>query len=189
MGVGEDECFFWHGGSSGSKLMGEEQWQGPLVGGANVGDKVLSIPPKLRGTQTGLSLSVLTSRRRSPIVIFFRWVDDMCNELMELEEARIHTVELDVAEMNFKLKYMEMMIREQDVKITEQGMKLHQQERKLNDVYLKMVEELDRMDKKIRTVDRSARVLGACVGVIMICMFVVSVVKVKTNDPNVFFLQ
>ncbi|XP_061354318.1 uncharacterized protein LOC133298943 [Gastrolobium bilobum] len=126
---------------------------------------------------------------KKPYCDFFRWVDDMCNEPMELEEARIHTVELDVAEMNFKLKYVEMMMREQDVKITEQGMKLHQQERKLNDVYLKMVEELDRMDKKIRTVDRSARVLGACVGVIMICMFVVSVVKVKTSDPNVFLLQ
>ncbi|XP_061349048.1 uncharacterized protein At4g04775-like [Gastrolobium bilobum] len=72
-------------------------------------------------------------KEKKPYCDFFRWVDDMCNEPMELEEARINTVELDVAEINFKLKYVEMMMREQDVKITEQGMKLHQQERKLND--------------------------------------------------------
>ncbi|XP_061354002.1 uncharacterized protein LOC133298694 [Gastrolobium bilobum] len=118
---------------------------------------------------------------KKPYCDFFRWVDDMCNEPMELEEARIHTVELDVAEINFKLKYVEMMMREQDVKITEQGMKLHQQERKLNDVYLKMVEELVRMDKKIRTVDRSARVLGACVEVAYCYAYFVT--DCKTREP------
>ncbi|XP_061351804.1 uncharacterized protein At4g04775-like [Gastrolobium bilobum] len=41
---------------------------------------------------------------------FFRWVDDVCNERMELEEGRINKVELDVAEMEFKLKYVDMKL-------------------------------------------------------------------------------
>ncbi|XP_061356979.1 uncharacterized protein At4g04775-like [Gastrolobium bilobum] len=99
--------------------------------------------------------------KKKPFCDFFRWIDDICNEGMKLEDARIHTVELDVAEINFKLKYVDMMMREQDVKISEQEMKVHEQEKKMNDVYLKMVEELDRMDKQIMNVGRVARILGA----------------------------
>ncbi|XP_061351091.1 uncharacterized protein At4g04775-like [Gastrolobium bilobum] len=58
-------------------------------------------------------------KKKKPFCDFFRWVDDVCNERMELEDARIHNVELDVTEINFKLKYVDMMIREQDVKISE----------------------------------------------------------------------
>ncbi|XP_061352397.1 uncharacterized protein At4g04775-like [Gastrolobium bilobum] len=115
---------------------------------------------------------------------FFRWVDDVCNERLEIEDGRIHKVELDVVEMDFKLKYVDMMMSEQlqakmndqGVKISEQELKLNEQERKLNELYLKMVEELDRMDKEIRHVGRSARVLvAACVDGMMICIFVATV--------------
>ncbi|XP_061371594.1 AT-hook motif nuclear-localized protein 10-like [Gastrolobium bilobum] len=68
-------------------------------------------------------------------------VDDVCNERLGLEDGRIHKVELEVAEMDFKLKY----------------------ERKLNELCLKMVSELDRMNNEIRYVSWSAKVIvGAC---------------------------
>ncbi|XP_061361301.1 uncharacterized protein At4g04775-like [Gastrolobium bilobum] len=128
---------------------------------------------------------------KKPFRNFFRWVDDVCNEKLELEDGRINKVELDVAEMNFKLKYVDMMISEQlqaklndqGVKISEQQLKLNEQERKLNELYLKMVEELDRMDKEIRHVGRAARVLvAACVGFGMICILIAIVFYIVRVD-------
>ncbi|XP_061350505.1 uncharacterized protein At4g04775-like [Gastrolobium bilobum] len=117
---------------------------------------------------------------KKPFCNFFRWVDDVFNERLELEDGRINKVELDVAEMDFKLKYVDMMMSEQlqaklndqGVKISEQELSIKVQERKLNDLYLKMVEELDRMDKEIRHVGRAARVsVAACVGFLMIFFY------------------
>ncbi|XP_061347348.1 uncharacterized protein At4g04775-like [Gastrolobium bilobum] len=110
---------------------------------------------------------------KKPFCNFLRWVDDVCNESLELEDGRINKVELDVAEMDFKLKHMDMIISDQlqaklndhGVKISEQELNIKVQKRKLNELYLKMAEELDRMDKEIRHVGRAARVLVAtCVG-------------------------
>ncbi|XP_061342431.1 uncharacterized protein At4g04775-like [Gastrolobium bilobum] len=79
---------------------------------------------------------------KKPFCNFLRWVDDVCNERLELEDGRINKVELDVAEMDFKLKYVNMMMSEQlqaklndqGAKISEQELKLNEQERKLNEL-------------------------------------------------------
>ncbi|XP_061375626.1 uncharacterized protein At4g04775-like [Gastrolobium bilobum] len=70
---------------------------------------------------------------KKPFCDFFGWVDDVCNERLELEDGRIHKVELDVAEMDFKLKYVDMMMNEQlQVKLKDQGGKIIEQEVKIN---------------------------------------------------------
>ncbi|XP_061343335.1 uncharacterized protein At4g04775-like [Gastrolobium bilobum] len=135
---------------------------------------------------------------KKPFCNFFRWVDDVCNERLELEDGRMNKVELDVAEIDFKLQYVDMMmsdqlqakLNDQGVKISEHELSIKVQERKLNELYLKMMEELDRMEKEIKLVGRAARVLvAACVGFLMICFLIAIVVTIKCSERNVFFLQ
>ncbi|XP_061343147.1 uncharacterized protein At4g04775-like [Gastrolobium bilobum] len=70
---------------------------------------------------------------KKPFCNLFRWVDDVCNERLELEDGRINKVELDVAEMDFKLKYVDMVMSEKlQAKLNDQCVKISEQELKLN---------------------------------------------------------
>ncbi|KAI9114000.1 hypothetical protein K1719_015251 [Acacia pycnantha] len=131
--------------------------EGQLLHGANVGGQVLCIPRKLRETQTEHSSSILRmpqfqgSHEKLPYCDFFKWVDDSGNDSMELEDSRLNKLELNNAEVEFKLNYMEMKLNDElQVKLNEHRMKIREQQRKMIELSMKMVAEFDRVEKEIR---------------------------------------
>ncbi|KAI9079402.1 hypothetical protein K1719_038701 [Acacia pycnantha] len=148
--------------------------EGQLLQGANVGGQVLCIPPKLRETQTEHSSDATISRRSCRIMIFFKWVDDYGNDSMDLEDWRMNKLELNNAEVEFKLNYMEMKLNDElQVKLNEHEMKIREQQTKMIELSMKMVLEFDRVEKEIRLLGRCSRVFAVTIVVVgVICIYV-----------------
>ncbi|KAI9126662.1 hypothetical protein K1719_002258 [Acacia pycnantha] len=123
--------------------------EGQLLQGANVGGQVLCIPRKLRETQTEHSSDATISR------------------------FELNKLELNNAEVEFKLNYMEMKLNDElQVKLNEHGMKIREQQRKMIELSMKMVAEFDRVEKEIRLLGRWASVFAVIVVVGAICIYV-----------------
>ncbi|KAI9109223.1 hypothetical protein K1719_019846 [Acacia pycnantha] len=70
-------------------------------------------------------------KEKLPYCDFFKWVDDSGNDSMELEDSRLNKLELNNAEVEFKLNYMEMKLNDElQVKLNEHGMKIREQTKK-----------------------------------------------------------
>ncbi|KAI9083127.1 hypothetical protein K1719_034860 [Acacia pycnantha] len=70
-------------------------------------------------------------KEKLPYCDFFKWVDDSGNDSMELEDSRLNKLELNNAEVEFKLNYMEMKLNDElQVKLNEHGMKIREQRKK-----------------------------------------------------------
>ncbi|KAI9125004.1 hypothetical protein K1719_003620 [Acacia pycnantha] len=112
-------------------------------------------------------------KEKLPYCDFFKWVDDSGNDSMELEDSRLNKLELNNAEVEFKLNYMEMKLNDElQVKLNEHGMKIKEQQRKMIELSMKMVAEFDRVAKEIRLLGRWARVFAVIVVVGAICIYV-----------------
>ncbi|XP_061353082.1 uncharacterized protein At4g04775-like [Gastrolobium bilobum] len=91
------------GGSSGSTSMGGRTLTRTAGHRCKCGRQSIVYTSKTERNPKRAFLGCPNFKEKKSYCDFFRWVDDICNEPMELEEARIHTVELEVAEINFKL--------------------------------------------------------------------------------------
>ncbi|KAI9072299.1 hypothetical protein K1719_045743 [Acacia pycnantha] len=90
-----------------------------------------------------------------------------------LQDSRLNKLELNNAEVEFKLNYMEMKLNDElQVKLNEHGMKIREQRRKMIESSMKMVAEFDRVEKEIRLLGRWARVFAVIVVVGAICIYV-----------------
>ncbi|KAI9077897.1 hypothetical protein K1719_040158 [Acacia pycnantha] len=95
------------------------------------------------------------------------------SKTQELEDSRLNKLELNNAEVEFKLNYMEMKLNDElQVKLNEHGMKIREQQRKMIELSMKMVAEFDRVEKEIRLLGRWARVFAVIVVVGAICIYV-----------------
>ncbi|KAK4281347.1 hypothetical protein QN277_012854 [Acacia crassicarpa] len=104
-------------------------------------------------------------KEKLPYCNFFKWVDNCSNDSMDLEDWRMNKLELNNAEVEFKLNYMDMKLNEHEMKIREQQTKMIQ-------LSMKMVAEFDRVEKEIRLLGRCARVFAVTIVVVgAICIY------------------
>ncbi|XP_061374516.1 uncharacterized protein LOC133316756 [Gastrolobium bilobum] len=62
----------------------------------------------------------LNSKEKKPYYDFFRRVADVIDDMMEVEDWRVNKLKLNIAEMEFKLNYLDMILNDQlQVKVNE----------------------------------------------------------------------
>ncbi|XP_061369958.1 uncharacterized protein At4g04775-like [Gastrolobium bilobum] len=71
-------------------------------------------------------------KEKKPHCNFFTWVDDATSDTMELEDWRINKLELNVAEMEFKLNFLDMKLND------EMQLEVNEHKKKINDHYVKI---------------------------------------------------
>ncbi|XP_061369253.1 uncharacterized protein LOC133312116 [Gastrolobium bilobum] len=107
---------------------------------------------------------------------FFTWVDDATSDTMELEDWRITTLELNVAEMEFKLKFVDMKLNDElQLEMNDHKKKINEHHININELSMKMHAEFERVEKEIKHVCRCARVFaGSIIVVFVICIYLAS---------------
>ncbi|XP_061355712.1 uncharacterized protein At4g04775-like [Gastrolobium bilobum] len=98
-------------------------------------------------------------RKRSHTATFFTWVDDATSDTMELEDWRINKLELNVAEMEFKLNFVDMKLNDElQLEVNDHKKKINEHHIKIEELSMKMQAEFERVEKEIKHVCRCARV-------------------------------
>ncbi|XP_061356235.1 uncharacterized protein At4g04775-like [Gastrolobium bilobum] len=70
---------------------------------------------------------------------FFAWVDDATFDTMELEDWRINKLELNVAEMDFKLNFLDMKLNDElQLEVNDHKKKINEHCIKIEDISMKM---------------------------------------------------
>ncbi|XP_061344507.1 uncharacterized protein At4g04775-like [Gastrolobium bilobum] len=118
-------------------------------------------------------------KEKKPQCNFFRWVDDATTDTMELEDWRINNLELNIAEMEFKLNYVDMEFNDElQLEVNDKEKKINEHHIKINELLMKMHAEFDKVEKEIKHVCRCARVFARSIIVVfVICIYLESRLK------------
>ncbi|XP_061347950.1 uncharacterized protein At4g04775-like [Gastrolobium bilobum] len=85
-------------------------------------------------------------KEKKPHCNFFTWVDDATSDTMELEDWTINKLELNVAEMEFKLNFLDMKLNDElQLEVNNHKMKINEHCIKIEDISMKMHEDAGRL--------------------------------------------
>ncbi|KAI9100230.1 hypothetical protein K1719_024448 [Acacia pycnantha] len=118
------------GGSSGSSSSGTRSQRRTAAPRCKCGRPSVVYTSKTQRNPNRAFFGCHNFKEKLPYCDFFKWVDDSGNDSMELEDSRLNKLELNNAEVEFKLNYMEMKLNDElQVKLNEHGMKIREQKK------------------------------------------------------------
>ncbi|XP_061374475.1 uncharacterized protein At4g04775-like [Gastrolobium bilobum] len=89
-------------------------------------------------------------KEKKPHCNFFTWVDDATSDTMELEDWTINKLELNVAEMEFKLNVLDMKLNDElQLEVNDHKKKINEHCIKIEDISMKMQADFDRVEKEM----------------------------------------
>ncbi|XP_061371789.1 uncharacterized protein At4g04775-like [Gastrolobium bilobum] len=118
-------------------------------------------------------------KEKKPHYTFSTWVDDSTSDTMELEDWTINKLELNVAEMEFKLNFLDMKLNDElQLKMNDHKKKINEHCINIEDISMKMQTDFERVKKEMMHVCRCARMfVGSIIIVFVICLYLCSRVE------------
>ncbi|XP_061370006.1 uncharacterized protein At4g04775-like [Gastrolobium bilobum] len=115
-------------------------------------------------------------KEKKPHCKFFTWVDDATSDTMELEDWTINKLELNIAEMEFKLNFLDMKLNEElQLEVNDHKKKINEHCIKIEDISMKMQADFEKVEKEMMQVCRCARVFaGSIIVVFLVCIYLAS---------------